>query len=89
MDIVFGCDWMDCHARQPPQRGRARRWRSSQRLFYLLLKLIRSRTHSFLDPRHTGRMQFRIVRGMGYGMSDLEISESESESQLLSRGRTV
>jgi hypothetical protein len=29
------------------------------------------------------------VRGMGYGMSDLEISESESESQLLSRGRTV
>lgn len=66
-------DWTDRRARLPPPRGRARSGRGSQWLFYLS-RLINSGAHSFRDFLDDGRMQFRMMRGMGRGMSDLESS---------------
>lgn len=71
--MVFDLDWTGRHARLPPPRGRARSGRGSQWLFYLS-RLINSGAHSFRDFLDDGRMQLRMMRGMGRGMSDLESS---------------
>jgi hypothetical protein len=72
--MAIDLDWTGRHARLPPPRGRARSGRGPQWLFYLS-RLINLGAHSFRDFLDDGRMQFRTMRGMGRGMSDLESSQ--------------